>query len=429
MLASQIVVLWDDGIVGAYVQQTDAPIRSAHDAECSTMMSRSWLIVLGLALGVCVSNGFARFSYGLILPAMKEHQSWTYAEAGWINTANALGYLAGALLTLALIKRLPATRLFIFGMIGTSASLLLSGLTESFALITLWRITAGIAGAPVFIAGGVLAGRLFPDPQRTALAIAVYFGGGGLGMVMSGATLPALFASKGVAFWPLSWIALGLASSAFTILSIWAARNIDQIDRATPASPPAPSDARLPIRHMAFALVGYGFFATGYIVYITFLVAWMRDIDATPGLVSATWVVIGLAVIASPFVWRGVLARFSNGVPLALATGVTALGTLLPLGLAGTPSLIASAALFGIAVFIAPASVTAFARRNLPPSLQGSAVALFTTIFASGQTIGPVAAGAIGDATGSIEGGLLAAGIVLALGAVIALKQKALAAS
>jgi hypothetical protein len=61
--------------------------------------------------------------------------------------------------------------------------------------------------------------------------------------------------------------------------------------------------------------------------------------------------------------------------------------------------------------------------------LQGSAVALFTTIFASGQTIGPVAAGAIGDATGSIEGGLLAAGIVLALGAVIALKQKALAAS
>lgn len=392
-------------------------------------MSRSWLIVMGLSLGVCVSNGFARFSYGLILPAMKEDQSWTYAEAGWINTANALGYFAGALLTLAVIKHLPATRMFILGMIGTSASLLFSGLTDSFALLTLWRITAGIAGAPVFIAGGVLAGRLFPDPQRTALAIAVYFGGGGLGMVLTGATLPAFFASEGAASWPLSWIALGLASGVFTFLSIWAARNFGRIDSATPILPPASSDDRLPIRSMAFALVGYGFFATGYIVYVTFLVAWMRDIDATPGLISTTWVVIGLAIIASPFVWRGVLARFSNGVPLALATGVTALGTLLPLCLTGTPSLIASAGLFGIAVFIAPAAVTAFSRRNLPQNLQGSAVALFTTIFAGGQTIGPVAAGVIGDTFGSIEGGLLAAGIVLALGAAIAVNQKALIVS
>lgn len=390
------------------------------------MIGRSWLIVLGLALGVCVSNGFARFSYGLILPAMKEDQGWTYAEAGWINTANAIGYLAGALLTLAMVKRLPATRLFVLGMIGTSTSLLLSGLTTDFAFLTLWRITAGLAGAPVFIAGGVLATRLFPDPQRTALAIALYFGGGGLGMVLTGATLPGYFAKYGAGAWPLSWIALGLASSAFTLLSIWAVRSLDNMNSTTPVLQSSPSDERLPIRRMAFALVGYGFFATGYIVYVTFLVAWMRDIDAGPSLVSITWVTIGLAIIASPFVWRGALARYSNGIPLALATGITALGTLLPLGLTGIPALIASAGLFGIAVFIAPAAVTAFSRRNLPQSQQASAVALFTTIFAADQTIGPVAAGAIGDALGSIEGGLLAAGIVLAIGAVIAARQKAL---
>lgn len=388
------------------------------------MIARKWLIVLGLALGVCVSNGFARFAYGLILPAMREDQGWTYAEAGWINTANALGYLAGALLTLALIKRLPATRLFVIGMIGTSASLFLSGLTENFALLTLWRITAGIAGAPVFISGGLLAARLFPDPQRTALAIALYFGGGGIGMVLSGATLPMLFAVQGAAAWPLSWIALGLASGVFTVLSILAARHLDKstpTDAVTHDTTSMPM--RLPVRRMSFALVGYGFFATGYIVYVTFLVAWMRDIDAGPGLVSLTWIVIGLGIIVSPFVWRRVLARFDNGVPLALATAVTALGTLLPLGLSGTFGLIISAALFGVAVFIAPASVTAFSRKNLTPELQGSAVALFTTVFAVGQTIGPVAAGAIGDEFGTIEQGLLAAGVVLAIGAVVALGQ------
>ncbi|MDA8586716.1 YbfB/YjiJ family MFS transporter [Rhodobacteraceae bacterium] len=388
------------------------------------MIARKWLIVLGLALGVCVSNGFARFAYGLILPAMREDQGWTYAEAGWINTANTLGYLAGALLTLALIKRLPATRLFVIGMIGTSASLLLSGLTENFALLTLWRITAGIAGAPVFISGGLLAARLFPDPQRTALAIALYFGGGGIGMVLSGATLPMLFAVQGAEAWPISWIALGLASAVFTTLSIIATRHLDDSTSTDARANDATAlPMHLPIRRMSFALIGYGLFATGYIVYVTFLVAWMRDIDAGPGLVSLTWIIIGLGIIVSPFAWRRVLARFDNGVPLALATGVTALGTLLPLGLSGMFGLTISAALFGVAVFIARASVTAFSRKNLTPDLQGSAVALFTTVFAIGQTIGPVAAGAIGDAFGTIEQGLLAAGVVLAVGAVVALGQ------
>ena len=388
------------------------------------MIARNWLIILGLALGVCVSNGFARFAYGLILPAMQQDQGWSYAEAGWINTANALGYLAGALLTLVLIKSLPATRLFVVGMIATSASLFLSGLSDNFALLTFWRITAGIAGAPVFISGGVMAARLFPDPQRSALAIALYFGGGGLGMVLSGATLPTLFAQQGVAAWPMSWIALGLVSAAFTVLSIVAIRQLDRSPPIETATHDASSMAMgLPIRRMSFALVGYGFFATGYIVYVTFLVAWMRDLNAGPGLVSWTWIVIGLGIIASPFVWRRVLARFDNGVPLALATGVTALGTLLPLGLSGTFGLIASAALFGLSVFIAPASVTAFSRKNLTPHLQGSAVALFTTVFAVGQTIGPVAAGVIGDAFGAIEKGLLAAGAVLAIGAIVALGQ------
>lgn len=36
-LAGQIIVLWDGGIVGAYVQQSDAPIRTARDAARTLM--------------------------------------------------------------------------------------------------------------------------------------------------------------------------------------------------------------------------------------------------------------------------------------------------------------------------------------------------------------------------------------------------------
>lgn len=385
--------------------------------------ARDWTIVLGLALGVSVSNSFARFAYGLILPAMRSDLDWTYTEAGWINTANALGYIAGALLTFALIGRLAPRTLFIAGLLVTSFSLVFSGMGSGFWYLTFWRILAGIAGAPVFIAGGVLAASLFrDDPGRNALAIALYFGGGGIGIVASGAVLPGLLAADGAAGWPWAWIALGVASLTVCPVSIWAAMQFRDVEgnRIDAGQP-------VPVAAMTAALSGYALFACGYIVYLTFLVAAMRGAGTDPVTVSMVWVVLGLGIVVSPFLWKPVLARWSNGVPLALATVATAAGTLLPLAWTSLPGLLTSASVFGASVFIAPSAVTAFSRKNLTQAAWGKAVALFTILFSVGQTIGPVAAGWIGDVTGDIRTGLLAAGIVLLIGAALALLQRPLA--
>lgn len=382
------------------------------------ILQKDWLIVFGLALGVCISNAFARFAYGLILPAMQSDLGWNYTQAGWINTANALGYVVGALLTFTLIARLKAPTLFIVGLLVTSLSLVAVGLTSSFWPLTFWRIVAGIAGAPVFIAGGAIAASLFPnDPRNNALAIAAYFGGGGLGMVLSGAVLPGLFDIHGPAMWPFAWIGLGLASFLMSPFSIWAARQINVVANT------AAKDVPLPIKRMIFALSGYGLFATGYIVYITFIVAWMRALDTTASMVSISWSLIGVGIIASPFIWKPVLARFASGFPLALACTVAGLATLIPVLLPNILGLLASALCFGLAVFIGPGAVTSFARKNLPQRQWGKSVSLFTLIFAIGQTIGPVAAGAIGDMTGSLSAGLLCAGAILLLASGLAVLQ------
>src|SRR5262249_46508223 len=146
----------------------------------ASMSSRTaWAVALGLSLGPRVSNGLARFAYGLILPAMRQDLSWTYAEAGWVNTANAICYLIVALTALRYIDRVGARKLFVGGLVLTTLALLASGLTRDFWLQTLWRTLAGIGGAPVFIAGGAMVATLFKgDAARNALAIAVYFGGG-----------------------------------------------------------------------------------------------------------------------------------------------------------------------------------------------------------------------------------------------------------
>ncbi|MBV9469483.1 MAG: YbfB/YjiJ family MFS transporter, partial [Abitibacteriaceae bacterium] len=53
-------------------------------------------LALGLCLAPAVAIGFGRFAYALILPAIRINLGWSYAQAGGLNTANAVGYLLGA---------------------------------------------------------------------------------------------------------------------------------------------------------------------------------------------------------------------------------------------------------------------------------------------------------------------------------------------
>ncbi len=386
-------------------------------------VTRPWLALAGLTLGVMVTNGFARFAYGLILPAMRSELSWSYAQAGWLNTANALGYVVGAVLTLILIGRVAPSKLFSFGLIATTASLLATGVEATMGWQTFWRIAAGVFGAMSFSTASVLTARLFPgDAKRNALAIAILFGtGGGLGIMLAGASLPLMIEAWGASSWRYGWYIIGALSVCALPLSLWAARALHV---------PAPRNSvagSLSLRRIWRELAGYACFAMGYIVYLTFLGAWMTDQDASAQLIAGVWIILGVALVLSPFVWRGVLARHRSGRPLAMILTGIATGSALPVVLPAGGAVVISAIVFGLCVFMAPGAITSFIRQNLPPESWAAAMSLFTVVFAIAQTIGPFAAGAIGDATGNIGSGLLVAATILLTGALLAIFQKPLA--
>lgn len=382
-----------------------------------------WLVAIGLSLGPAVSNGLARFAYGLILPAMQTDLGWNYTQAGWLNTVNALGYLVGALATLALIDRLGARRLFTLGIFVTPLALLGSAGFADLWVQSCFRIAAGIAGAAIFISGGAMAAMLFrDDPGRNALAISVYFGGGGLGMIASGAAIPLHLDAFGAAQWPTAWLYLAVLSGLAVVPAFLAVRRCPE-----PSTVQKGAGQPLPLGSLALATVGYFLFAVGYIVYLTFLVAFMTEADAQAPLVAVAWTLLGLGVIVAPFLWRRLLARSFGGGALSLACLATGCATLLPLALPGGQfALILSVSLFGLSFFIAPTAITNFARKNLDQALWGRAVAMFTTVFAAGQIVGPTAAGLISDSTGALSAGMAAAGFILLLGAAIAVLQRPL---
>ena len=373
-----------------------------------------------LSLGTVVSNSFARFAYALMLPAMRNDLGWNWSQAGWLNTANAFGYLAGALLARALVDRVGNRALFIAGMPATALALLATGLVDDLLALSALRAIAGVAGAMVFVCGGALAGNVFPDdPRRATLAITVFFGGSGAGLVLCGAGIPLLLERGGDAAWPQAWLAMGAASLAMTVAAIAAARAI--------AEPAALTSAGAPVwrpRDFAPALLAYTGFGLGYIGYMTFVIAWMREHGASTVDVILVWSLLGIATLVAPWLWKRPFAEWRCGPVIALVMTVLAAGAGLPLLASSLPAMLASAALFGAGMFSTPSAVSTLIRKQLPKPAWGGAMAVFTILFAIGQIVGPTVTGWLADLYGSLRPGLALSVAVLLAGAVVALWQK-----
>ena len=148
-------------------------------------LRRLVLIALALSLGAAVSLGITRFAYGLLLPVMRDDLAWSYTLAGGMNTANAAGYLLGALATPWLMRRFGAAAVLLGGALLASLFMAASGFFTAANPLLLQRLLAGVASAFVFVAGGLLAARLGARlPAHAGLLLGLYYGGTGWGIAV-----------------------------------------------------------------------------------------------------------------------------------------------------------------------------------------------------------------------------------------------------
>lgn len=380
-------------------------------------------------MGAAVSLGITRFAYALLLPPMRADLGWSYALAGGMNTANAVGYLVGALITPMLMRRFGTTRLLVVGAVLASVFMAGSGFVTDAPALLLQRLLAGVASAWVFVAGGLLAARLGEaGSSRGGLLLGIYYGGTGFGILLSALLVPqVLRAASGVPHgWAWAWWALALASAAATCLLAWAGRAMP--DRSAPTAAAASTDAapQVALHRFGWALAGYALFGMGYIGYMTFVIALLREQGASASFVTLFYSLLGIACVASSRLWAGLLDRYRGGQPQALLNGLLGVATLLPVLSASAPVALVSGVLFGGVFLSVVASTTALVRHNLPPSRWAQGISMFTIIFALGQIVGPTVTGWISDGPGGLARGLVASAMALWLGAVLASRQHSL---
>ncbi|NUX53412.1 YbfB/YjiJ family MFS transporter [Paraburkholderia youngii] len=387
------------------------------------------LLAAALSLGSATALGLARFAYALLLPSMKLDLGWSFAQAGAMNTANALGYLLGALVFPRLARRWSAGALFAGGCVLTALLMAGSGVTASTdALLTL-RVITGASSAAVFIGGGVLAARLASArPRDAGLVLGLYYGGTGWGIVASSLLVPVtiLDAAHG---WQFAWFALAAACALFAAVAIGASRRIERAHTSAAAAAHAAGATSAPgWPHFAAALAGYGLFGVGYIGYMTFIVALLRNAGMSAAVVTGFYLLLGAATVVSARIWSTLLDRMRGGQALAVLNALLAIATLLPALFTQPWVAFVSGTLFGATFLSAVASTTAFVRHNLPASHWAKGISAFTIVFAFGQIVGPVVIGWVSDGAG-LARGLVYSALLLAAGAVLAACQRALRAA
>jgi predicted MFS family arabinose efflux permease len=386
------------------VKAPASPSRPAHPAR----------LILILSLTPTVGLGIGRFAYSLVLPDMRDALGWSYSAAGFMNTINAAGYLAGALLASRLVKRFGLSATVRAGTLACVVSLALCALSGNFVILSLARLLAGLGAAAGFVAGGVLAARIAQSqPARADFLLSLFYAGPGLGILSSGLAAPFLLQAFGPGSWWIVWWAMTLLSVAMILPLLLS--SIDTSDDIPDAAP-----ANFAIRPILIYLAGYFLFGAGYIAYMTFMIAYVRDAGGGAVAQSAFWCLIGLSAFVTPWVWRRVLALDRGGISTTIILGVNALGAALPLFGRSTALLAVSAVVFGVAFFAVVASTTAFVRFNYPPSAWPKGIAAMTIAFGIGQTLGPIAVGAVTDASGSLSYALNVSAAMLAVGAIAA---------
>ena len=144
--------------------------------------SAARLVVGAVVLGCIVGQSFGRFSFGLLLPAVKKDLHISYGLAGWLGTMNLAGYAVGAAATSAISVRVAAHRIMRAGVVLATLGIFMLAIAPGTPILLLGMAFCGVGGAASWVPAPGISAAQFP-PHRRGFAMGMTSAGIGLGIV------------------------------------------------------------------------------------------------------------------------------------------------------------------------------------------------------------------------------------------------------
>lgn len=408
-----------------------------------------WIVaVLGMAT-TFASLGVARFSLGMLLPAMRTDLNLSYTDMGLISTGNFVGYLVAALVCGRIVRVFGARTVIVGGLVMIAVSLLLVASASSVALVWPFYLVTGLGSGTAYVAASGLIPHWFSRRLR-GRAAGILVIGSGPAIVLSGLLVPLVIGRWGAPGWRTSWVILGaIVALVALVVGLWVRNHPSELgldvhthsaDAAAGSGHSAPAAAarsgagagasagaakslsRGALRPMLHLGAIYFLFGCTYVVYITFIVtALVQEHGFSQREAGFFWVIVGACSMLSGPPFGALSDRAGRGIGLATVFALhglsyVAISQSLPLW-----GVYASVILFGVAAFAIPGIMVAAVGDYLPPTEAASVFGTLTVAFGIGQAVGPVVAGAIAERTGGFSAAFVLAAVLAAVGLALSL--------
>ena len=382
-------------------------------AKASRFRLNGWFVVFLIALTATVGHAFGRFSYGVLLPAIRDDLGMNNTLAGFIGGVNAASYLLGTVLVSWLAGRYRLLGILRLGLLLVVAGLFTAGMAASPWTLTAALAVTGIGGALLWIPAPVVAADALSSDKR-ALAVGLVGSGIGVGIMLVSTISGELRAMAGDSAWSTIYqaqFAVGVVVMALVILLV---RHQQEAPKGGGGIGGFSALGRMP---GWLALVcGYACFGFMYLLVLGFLTTRLED-DSGWATADASFAysLMGFAMIFGAPLFTAMAQKFGVRRVLCTAFALWPVFTGVVLTGLSIPVLMACVGI-GVLFSALPSLFTLYVVENTSVQDYGASFAAATLVFGVAQSLGPPVGGLIADAAGSFTGVFVLSGLISLLG-------------
>ena len=369
-------------------------------------------VILSIGVLTNIATSFIQYAPNLTLPSMRDSLALSYTEAGMLITAVWMCRVPSSFVAGMLASRYGSR--ILVGISGVSAGLAMGvlSLAPSFIVALLGMSLIGAAtGFAIIPMMGLLTAWF--NSQTRGLAAGIASAGGSLAFVVAGIVVPWLTDRNPEAGWRYAWAVFGGATMVVGVLALiflresafFKDRSVEKTAQVSSDPPRSLWPAEV-YKNPLVWLMTFMVFCSGWSqgIFNTFLGTYLSQengIDLV--VVGNLLVLIGLLSIGSGIVWGRVSDRIGRALAFLLVFAVQGVGLILIWLNPIRGAFFLAAVLIGLtlrATFtICAASAGDFAPIHFAPA----AFAVMSTGAGSGAMLSPGIAGALADATGSLQ--------------------------
>ncbi len=353
---------------------------------------RQVLIAALLVLFACL--GLGRFGFGVVLPNLQENLAISTTQAGFIGTANFIGYLVGIFFVTPAYKNIQTYKLISMALLLQGFSMLLMTLASHYMLTSLAYSFSGFFAAIANVSIMIYIAHIIPQHLR-GKALGIIITGNGLAIIFSGFFVPFIEINYTFGSWKISWTVFALLTIIIAFIVRKGLRQHDNNHGTT-------KRAKGVLKEQDFWKISllYLIFGITYVVYITFFVkASMDKYNLSIESSGFFWSILGITSLISGPLFGNLADKIGAYKTLIIIYFLLTISNILLVLDVPSFMLFASASLFGVAAWSIPSLITLLTSITFGKEKTAYVFSLITIIFALGQAIAPVGAGFIFDLT------------------------------